>query len=55
MAQKTYTVTHGTINHGDTIYQVGDTINLDDATAKQLAIHLEPAKPAPAPGESTDG
>lgn len=41
---KEYTITHGTVLHQDTIYQVGDAITLDDATAKQLAIHLD--KPA---------
>lgn len=53
---KDYTIAHGTVMYQDTIYQVGDTISLDEATAKQLALHLDksPSTRQPKP-EATDG
>lgn len=54
---KPYTITHGAVSYEGRLYQEGDTITLDDATASQLALHLDkpPSKRQPKSAESTDG
>ena len=52
---KNYTITHGAVLHKETLYQEGDKITLDDATAKMLAIHLSVDKPAPEKPEDGNG